>query len=256
LAGKEFCVEFMYQSRDPMDAGEARANASRVLIVDRDVEAAHSLQTTLAESGIAAVILSNVEEARSAIERGLPDLVMLDWDLPEPIRMSLVSQVARQAPARRTRLLVLSVHSGEDQIVSGFELGIDDYVVKPYSQSEIIARVKAILRTTRMAADHRDLLEFQRLRLDAREGRVWIADRVIPLPPMQFRLLEFLMRHPERVFSREDLLRSVWGHQGSLDPRAVDINVQRVRRALLPHGCQGYVQTVYGVGYRLSASLE
>jgi two-component system phosphate regulon response regulator PhoB len=246
----------MCPSRDPTDSGEAQASASRVLIVDRDVEAAHSLRDTLAESGIAAAILSNVEEARSAIERGLPDLVMLDWDLPEPIRMSLVSQVVRQAPGNRARLVVLSVHSGEDQIVSGFELGIDDYVVKPYSRSEITARVKAILRTTRMAADRRDRLEFQRLRLDVHEGQVWVADCAVSLPPMQFRLLEFLMRHPERVFSREDLLRSVWGHQGSLDPRAVDINVQRVRRALLPHGCQGYVQTVYGVGYRLSASSE
>jgi two-component system phosphate regulon response regulator PhoB len=246
----------MHQVHEQYKFPELRAHTRRVLIVERDAESASALLETLAREGFAVTTLIRIEDARTVIDRDLPHLVMLDWDLPESITTSLVRHMASNEPAARPRVMALSLHSGEQQIVSGFELGVDDYVVKPFSLPEVAARVKAILRTTKPATEGRDLLEFHRLQMDVSKSLVTIENQVVPLRPMQFRLLEFLVRHPERVFSRAHLLDQVWGGNHSADPRAVDINVQRIRRALAPRGCNGYLQTVRGVGYRMSAGPQ
>jgi two-component system, OmpR family, phosphate regulon response regulator PhoB len=228
--------------------------AQRILIVERDSQSMQLLSSKLAQAGFAVTMLDRSEDAFAAIDHHNPHLVMLDWDLPGVISVQLLRHLQALAGDRAPRLIALSAFSAEQHVVSGFELGIDDYVVKPFSVAELVARVRAVLRSARFGEEDPNYLEFCQLRMDASEGRVTVRDGTVSLRGMEFRLLEFLMRHPERAFSREALLRRVWGHDCRADQRAVDVTVQRMRRALSPHRCEGYVQTVRGVGYRLSAS--
>jgi two-component system, OmpR family, phosphate regulon response regulator PhoB len=179
---------------------------------------------------------------------------MLDWEYPGIITTRLIRHIQREVPTKRVRLMALSQFSGEHQIVSGLEQGVDDYVVRPYSPPVLVARVRAVLRTLRnSSAEEPDFLEFRRLRIDFREMRLMVDEHIVQLRPMEFRLLAFLARHPERVFSREQLLTQVWGRECAADERAVDVNIQRTRKTLGRHGCGEYLQTVRGFGYRLSA---
>jgi two-component system phosphate regulon response regulator PhoB len=199
-------------------------------------------------------MLSDGEDARTAIDRDNPHLVILDWDLPGVVTMDLVRYIHGNLPSRRARLIALSNFAGEQEVVTSFELGVDDYVIKPYSAAEVVARVRALLRAMRTRTGDLDFLEFHQIQLDAGEGRVIVRNGVLCLRGTEFRLLEFLMRHPERAFTRQTLLHRVWGRDSMAGERAVDVNIQRIRRTLAPHGCDSYVQTVRGIGYRLSAN--
>lgn len=225
----------------------------RVLIVERDPESVHALRGSLAEAGFAVTVLDGGEDALEAIDRNQPHLVMLDWEHPAVPAHSLIRHLQRDEPSKRARLIALSLSSSEEQIVSGFELGVDDYVVRPYSLPVLLARVRAILRAGRLTPEEPDVLEFHRLRLDLTDRRLMVGIQIVPLRPMEYRLLEFLMRHPERVFSRAHVINEVWPREARVDGRAVDVNVQRARKALARHGCGDYLQTVRAVGYRLSA---
>ena len=171
--------------------------------------------------------------------------------------MALMGHLRRRAPqARAPRLMALSTYSGEQRVVEGLELGLDDYVVKPYSLPELMARVRALLRPITAPPEEQRFLEFHCLRLDLEDARATVFNHRVHLRAVEFRLLEFLMKHPERAFSREQLLNHAWGRGCEADARAVDVTVQRIRRSLEPQGWQGYLQTIRGVGYRLSATRE
>jgi two-component system phosphate regulon response regulator PhoB len=178
---------------------------------------------------------------------------MLDWEYPGIVAMRLIRHIQREIPSRRARLMVLSLFSSELQIVASFEQGIDDYVVRPYSLPVLMARVRAVLRPIRTPIDELEDLQFESLRINMADHRVMVEGHVVRLRPMEFRLLAFLVRHPERVFTREQLLTRVWGRSNEADERAVDVNIQRARKALARHGCGGYLQTARAFGYRLSA---
>lgn len=226
----------------------------RILIVDRDPQLADSLRVKLADAGFEVTVLASVDDALEAIERRSPHLVMMDWDLPPTATLSLLRRVRGFAGKGGTRLIALSELAGEQHVVSGFELGIDDYVVKPYSVPELVARVRAVLRSTRSEESDPNCLQFRQLRMDTGEGRVVVQHGAVKLRAIEFKLLEFLLRNPERAFHRDTLLRRVWGAQSSANVRAVDVTVQRVRRALEPYGYERYLQTIRGIGYRLSAT--
>lgn len=228
----------------------------RILIIDRDSKTTEPLRVKLAQAGFSVAILNGEEDAATEIDRSQPHLVMLDWDLPGFITMDLLRHVRRNGGSKTPRLMALSNFSAEQQVVTGLELGLDDYVVKPFSVREVVARVRAVLRSFTTARDDSEYIEFHRLRMDVGEGRVTVLDRIVSLRSMEFRLLEFMMRHAERAFQREHLLQRVWGHDCRAEIRAVDVTIQRIRHALAPHGCEGYVQTIRGVGYRISATME
>ncbi len=238
---------------DEQDIFARQADARRVLIVENDPDSRRTLQRTLAQSGFTVTILNRGEDALAAIDRDQPHLVMLDWEYPGTVAMSLIRHIQRDAPAQRPSLMALSLYSSEQQIVSGFDLGLDDYVVRPYSAPVVVARVRAILRSRQRKPEELDFLEFHRLRMDLNDLRVMIDDRIVSLRPTEFRLLAFLMHHPERVFTRQQILNHVWSRDSRADQRAVDVNVQRTRKALALCGCGGYLQTVRCFGYRLSA---
>lgn len=226
--------------------------AQRILIIDRDTDGIGPVKNRLVHAGFKVDQVSRGEDALAAMDREPPHLVMLDWDMPGVITMELVRHVRRRGSHDGARLIALSSFAGEQHVVSGLELGVDDYVIRPFSVPEMLARVRALLRSTRPNLNADSYLEFGVLRMDANDARVTALDRTVSLRSMEFRLLEFLIRHPERAFNRETLLNQVWGRDCPADARAVDVTVQRVRRALEPHGCEGYVQTIRGMGYRLS----
>jgi two-component system phosphate regulon response regulator PhoB len=239
-----------------LDAIPGIPDCRRVMIIERDTESAAALEGPLAKAGFSVSAYTEGEDVIDAINREHPHLVMLDWELPGAITMNLIKHIQYASPAKRIRLIALSPFASEQQIISGYDLGADAYVVKPYSIRELVARVKAILRPLQRETDNSSYLQFQRLQMDVNAGRLNIGSSAVSLRPIEFRLLEFLLRHPERAFSRQHLLDQIWGRQAQTDVRAVDVNVQRLRRALAPHRCDEYLQTIRSVGYRISANIK
>ena len=233
------------------DTDTQQLTTRRVLIVERDVALACALKSKLAEAGVI-VTLDSGGQAFGAVERDSPDLLVLDWNLPGGRATQLLQQLTRLEPRSRPRLLAVSQACSEHHVLTGFELGVDDFVFKPYSVAEVVARVQAILRSVPASESALEILSFYDLRVDTLSGGVTAREQAVHLRRQEFRLLHFLMQHAERVFSRAQLLARIWGENSLTDLRAVDVTVQRTRKALLPHGCAEYLQTVRGVGYRLS----
>ena len=225
----------------------------RVLIIERDPQSVQALSGKLVQAGFDVAVVGGTEgeAAYEALERS-PDLLMLDWDLPAVITMQLVQRARRRTADGLPRVIAFSSFAGEQHVVSGFEQGVDDYVVKPFSVPEVVARAQAVLRPLRGATSPCECLEFGPLTLDAAEKRLTADERPVALRSKELRLLAFLMRHPEHAFTREALLRRVWGFDSRVGLRAVNVTVQRIRQALAPHGCAALLLSVRGVGYVLS----
>lgn len=246
----------MSQTAEEFESSTQPDAPHRVLIVDRDPESERMLQNSLVLAGFTVMTLGHGEDALEAIDRHRPHLVMFDWEPPGITAIRLMHHVQREAPAKRARVMALSLFSGEDAIVSGLEQGVDDFVVRPYSVPVLVARIRAVLRPMRIAAEECETTQFRRLRIELADQRIMVDEHILPLRPLEFRLLAFLMQHPERVFTREQLLAQVWGRDHDADERAVDANIQRTRKALARYGCGDYLQTVRGVGYRLADALR
>lgn len=223
------------------------------MIIDREPQALQPLHSRLAAAGFEVSVPNGLENACAALERVQPQLVMVDWDLPSAITTHLLRWARRPSLEGPPRVIALSSFSGEQHVVSAFEQGLDDYIVKPFSIAEVVARAEAVVRSLRTPLTSRDRLELGPLAFDASSNRVTASNHPVPLRTMELRLLGFLMRHPERTFTREALLECVWGLESSAGLRAVNVTVQRIRRALAPHGGRDYLQSVRGVGYVLSA---
>jgi len=240
----------MHIEAAPADA--MGCSACRVLIVDRDPESSKALQERLVQAGFAVTFDSGGHTFLATVAGTRPHLVVLDWNLPGARAVALLRQLQRVEPRERPRLLVISEPCEEQEVLGGFDRGVDDFVLKPYSLAEVVARVRAILRPRLPGAQIHVALSFRDLRVEPHLGHVLACEQLVSLRRLEFRLLHFLLQHTGRVFTREQLLAHIWGH-GCADARAVDVTVQRTRRALMRHGCAGYLQTVRGVGYRVSA---
>lgn len=239
------------------DADPQAGVARHVLIVERDPTAAGRLQNGLLQVDFS-VSLDSGFGAFATVERHNPHLVVLDWNLPGVRSPELLQQLKSLRRRERPRVLVVADPCSEQQVLNGFQLGVDDFVFKPYSVAEVVARVRAILRSTTAgnAASATRIAKFWDLELDAEKECFSVRGRELRLRRLEFRLLDFLMQRPERVFTRKQLLAEIWGESSLADGRAVDVTVQRTRKALQREGCDGYLQTVRGVGYRLCAPLE
>jgi len=231
-----------------------RPVTKRVLLLDRDADSLALLRGRLQQAGYGVTALADSNQALQAVEREQPDLVMLDWDIPGVAPADLVGRMRRSNGAKRPRVLLMSMLSGEPQILAGFEAGADDYVVKPFSLAEIMARVRALLRSVKREDTEGLVLRFQELQINGHDFRLTIEGKPVALRGSEYRLLEFLVRHPERAFTRTQLLDRVWGRDARAEERAIDVTVQRLRKALGRHACAHYIQTVRGMGYRISAA--
>ena len=226
----------------------------QVLIVDRDVALVEPLRLGLGGAGYIVRAITDKAAAIEAIAERPPQLVIVDWNMPRSGGLELVQVVRAANPPHGVGLIILSALTGEHDVVNGLNLGADDYVLKPFSPREVVARAQAVLRV-RLRSYRYGALTCGDLVLDAATNSATASQHPLNLSPLEYRLLEFLMKHPGRAFNRAQLLAEVWGTQSDIDERTVDVNVQRLRKLLTEPGCDTYIQTVRGFGYRLSAPL-
>lgn len=221
-----------------------------VLLVEDESAQREVLTYNLEAEGFGVVVAETGDEALLLVQEEQPDLILLDWMLPNVSGIEVCRQVKARAETRSIPIIMLSARSEELDRVRGLETGADDYIVKPYSVAELMARLRTQLRRTRPASLGERLM-YADILLDAGEHRVYRNNQQLSLGPTEFRLLSTLMEKPGRVWSREQLLDRVWGRDIYVDTRTVDVHIGRLRKALMRHGGDDPVRTVRGAGYSL-----
>jgi two-component system, OmpR family, phosphate regulon response regulator PhoB len=224
----------------------------QILIVDRDVASVEPLRQKLGEAGFVVRAITDGSAAIAAVAERPPHLVIIDWNMPGLAALEVIEGVRRARVPQAVRLIILSALCAEQDVVAGLNLGADDYIAKPYSLREVVARVYSVLRSHQFE-EQRSALSCDELVLDGSTNRVTAQGRQLNLRGVEYRLLEFLMSHPGRTFNRNQLLAQVWGGDSEVDERTVDVNVQRLRKILTAPGYEAYIQTVRGFGYRFAA---
>jgi two-component system phosphate regulon response regulator PhoB len=198
---------------------------------------------------------ADTRTARAELANRRPDLVLVDWMLPDMSGLEFTRQVKRDANYRDLPIIMLTARAEESDKVAGLEGGADDYVTKPFSPRELIARINAVLRRVDPQVEG-EVLAFEGLSLDPIAHRVLADGRPVTLGPTEYRMLEFFMAHPDRVYSREQLLDRIWGGNVYVEERTIDVHIRRLRKALEEFGYDRMVQTVRGAGYRFSTHVE
>jgi two-component system phosphate regulon response regulator PhoB len=226
-----------------------------ILIVEDEPPLVELLTYNLDKAGMLTRIARDGEEALLAIEESKPDLVLLDWMLPYVSGIEICRRIRRDPETRDLPIILLTARGEEDDRVRGLEVGADDYVVKPFSPSELIARIRTVLRRTRPALDQ-ESLTYGDIVMDLTTHRVRRTDAPVELGPTEFRLLRYLMEHPGRVFSREQLLDSVWGQDVYIELRTVDVHIRRLRKAMNLPGTEDLIRTVRSAGYALDLNKQ
>ncbi len=224
---------------------------TNVLVVEDEPAVRELLAATLTGAGYEVGQAATGSEAQALVADTPPSLILLDWMLPGMSGLEFAKWLKRDDRTAEVPVIMLTARDEENYKVQGLEAGVDDYVTKPFSTRELLARIKAVLR--RAGTDSSELIRVDgRLEMDLVQHRVLADDQPVPLGPTEFKLLHFFMTHPERVYSRARLLDLVWGMNVYIEERTVDVHIRRLRKALEPHDCDQMVQTVRGVGYRFS----
>jgi two-component system phosphate regulon response regulator PhoB len=226
---------------------------SRILVVEDESAIAELISINLRHAGFEVTLAGSASAAQYEVDRVLPDLVVLDWMLPGQTGVALARQWRGAARTKELPIIMLTARADESDKISGLDAGADDYVTKPFSTNELLARIRAVLR--RKAPEALDsAVEVGALMLDPGTRRVSRDGTEVKLGPTEFRLLHFLMTHPERVHSRSQLLDRVWGDHVFIEERTIDVHVKRLREALERVQCARMIETVRGAGYRLTQS--
>jgi two-component system phosphate regulon response regulator PhoB len=221
-----------------------------VLVVDDEEAIRDMIRFALEKAGMAVQLASGAQEALERISEKRPDIILLDWMMPGISGLELTRRLRRDAYTEDIPIIMLTARVTEDDKVAGLEAGTDDYVVKPFSPRELLARIRAVTRRS-SAVDEGGRLNEGTLTLDTISRRVLGGDgEELHMGPTEYRLLEFFMSHPGRAYSRSQILDHVWGANAYLEERTVDVHIRRLRKALEPAAASGYLQTVRGHGYR------
>jgi two-component system, OmpR family, phosphate regulon response regulator PhoB len=226
---------------------------ANILLVEDEPAIQELIAVNLEHAGHHVIRAKDAEGALGIVRNALPDVLLIDWMLPGMSGVSLARQLRLEERTRQIPIILLTARGAETDKVAGLEAGADDYVTKPFSPRELLARIKAVLRR-RAPQMTDDPVELGGLRLDPETHRVVGAQRALELGPTEFRLLHFLMTHAERVHSRAQLLDQVWGDHVFVEERTVDVHIRRLRKSLEPSGHDRLIETVRGSGYRLTAS--
>jgi len=227
----------------------------KILVVEDEAAIREMISFALEQNGFNAIEAGDIEQALTKIHEPYPDLILLDWMLPGGTGVSLAKKLKQNEYTRNIPIIMLTARSDEDDKVKGFDAGVDDYVTKPFSPKELIARIKAVIRRVAPTSLEEEV-DFHGLKLDPVTHRVAINGNSLDLGPTEFRLLHFFMTHTERVYSREQLLDNVWGTNIYVEDRTVDVHIRRLRKAISGEGHEDFVQTVRGAGYRFSSKLK
>jgi len=227
---------------------------NRILVVEDEQAIRDMIIFSLGQAGFEPVGAADAREAQAHIADARPDLILLDWMLPGVSGLELARRWKREDLTADIPVIMLTARAEEDDKVRGLETGADDYITKPFSPRELVARIRAVLRRAAPEATE-EQLEADGLTLDCAGHRVTAGQEVLAMGPTEFRLLRFFMSHPERVYSRSQLLDRVWGSNVYVEERTVDVHIRRLRKALEPSGHERLVQTVRGAGYRFSTRV-
>ncbi len=227
--------------------------SATILVVEDEPQVQELVAVNLEHAGHRVLRAASAEEAEAAIRHELPDVLILDWMLPGESGIALARRLRGAERTQGLPILMLTARAMEQDKIAGLEVGADDYITKPFSPKELAARIKAVLRRRApQLAD--DTVEIADLRLDPSSRRVTAGGKIVPLGPTEFRLLHFFMTHPERIYSRVQLLDHVWGDHVFIEERTVDVHIRRLRKALEPTGHDRLIDTVRGSGYGLRRS--
>ena len=229
--------------------------AAKILVVEDEPAIQELIAFNLKCAGYEVLRAENAEQAMQMINEMLPDLVLLDWMLPQMSGIDFANILRRAERTKTIPIIMLTARVEENDKIQGLDVGADDYITKPFSPRELVARIKAVLRR-RAPELSEEILESNGLQLDPATRRVTALDREVVLGPTEFRLLHFLMTHAERVYSRGQLLDRVWGDHVFVEERTVDVHILRLRKALEVVGKEKLLQTVRGSGYRFTVGLD
>jgi len=227
---------------------------TKILIVEDEKPIREMIAFHLSRAGFDTVEAGDCAQARRALADEQPALALIDWMLPDSSGLELTRMLKRDKENEDLAIIMLTARTDEHDKVSGLEGGADDYVTKPFSPRELVARINAVLRRSTVSSDEK--IVAGALELDTAGHRVNAEGSQIKLGPTEFRLLQFLMTHPDRVYSRTQLLDRAWGINVYVEERTVDVHVRRLRKALSGHGADRYIQTVRGAGYRFSTMAD
>ena len=226
--------------------------ANKLLIIEDEPDLRELLSFTLSREGYDVMEAETAETALQILDSKLPDLAIVDWMLPGMDGIELVKRLRRDDVTEDLPIIMLTARGEEPDKLKSFDVGIDDYITKPFSPRELLARIKALLK--RSGTPENNVLESNGIQLDLNSHRVTINGQEIHTGPTEYRLLELLVRNPDRVFNRNQLLDRVWGRGVYVEERTVDVHILRLRKLLKPFGLDRAVQTVRSVGYRFSPS--
>jgi two-component system phosphate regulon response regulator PhoB len=222
-----------------------------ILVVDDEAPIREMLRFTLSRAEFRVLEAASAQEARLRIADTPPDLILMDWMMPGVSGIELTRELNGQATTRDIPVIMITARAEEEDKVRGLNIGCDDYLSKPFSYPELIARIQAVLRRA-MPGGEEEKLAINGLEVDAASQRVTANGQPIRLGPTEYRLLHFFASHPERVYTREQVLDRVWGQNVYVEERTVDVHIRRLRKALEPFGYDNMIQTVRGSGYRFS----
>ena len=224
--------------------------ATSILIVEDEPEIREMLLFSLSKAGFDIAEADSGEKALALLDKKLPELIVVDWMLPGMSGVDLAKRLRKDELTKALPLLMLTARNEETDVLKSFDSGVDDYMSKPFSPRELVARIKALLRRAGVPDD--EVIEASGISMELNSHRVTINGEAVNIGPTEYRLLELLMRNPDRVFERDQLLDRVWGRSSYIETRTVDVHILRLRKVLKPHGLERTVQTVRGVGYRFT----
>lgn len=223
---------------------------TRILLIEDDENITELVRYNLERADYQVEAVADGEDGLYRASQEAPDLILLDWMLPNLSGLEICRQLRRNSATQNVPIIMLTARADEPDRIRGLETGADDYICKPFSPKELVARIQAVLRRLRPAlAGHE--LTFEDIKLDSVSHRVTRSGKPIQLGPTEYRLLRHFMENPRRVFTREQLLDSVWGHDVYVEPRTVDVHIRRLRKAINHEGAPDYIRTVRSAGYSL-----
>lgn len=226
----------------------------RILVVEDEAPIRDMVRFALERADFAVAEAEDAQDARLAIAERRPDLILLDWMLPGASGVELARELRADGTLKDLPIIMLTARAEKEDTVRGLNVGCDDYISKPFSTGELVARINAVLRRS-LPGGADEKIEIGGMEVDAASQRVTVAGQGVRLGPTEYRLLHFFASNPERVYTREQVLDRVWGQNVYVEERTVDVHIRRLRKALAPHGMDQYIQTVRGTGYRFSTKL-
>lgn len=235
----------------PRGSDVSNMSAKQILVVEDERPIREMIAFGLRRAGFEVREAADARAGREEVANRRPDLLLVDWMLPDTSGLEFTRELKRDRDTRELPVILLTARAEEADKVAGLEGGADDYITKPFSPRELLARIHAVLRRSQPLSEER--LEIEGLALDPASQRVTVGERTLALGPTEFRMLAFFMSHPERVYTREQLLDRIWGGNVYIEERTIDVHVRRLRKALEETGHDRLVQTVRGSGYRFSA---